>query len=444
MSTSPSLRERLLALPQEVRQAFLLSLPPAVLAEAQYDWPFWARPDQLEPPGAWRTWLMRSGRGAGKTRAGAEWVRAKAEGGIYQRLHLVGRTEADVRDTMVEGPSGLLTISPPQCRPRYRPRLRRLEWPNGALALLYSAEEPDRLRGPQCEAAWLDELASWTYAEAYHNLMFGLRLGVDPRCVVTSTPRPIKLIRELIARETTVQTQSSTYANRHNLAPAFLEQILSNYEGTRLGRQEIYGEILDDVPGALWTHARLDELRVVEPPELQRLVVAVDPAVTSGEESDETGIIVVGRSEDKQAYVLADLSGRYPAHVWARTVADAFRRYRADAVIAEVNQGGDLVKDMLRQTDASLRVKTVHATRGKYQRAEPVAGFYEQGRVHHVGTHPALEDQMCAFTTDMDRARDGSPDRVDALVWGLTELLVTYRGPQRAHVIDGFTGRRIT
>ena len=272
---------------------------------------------------------MRSGRGAGKTRAGAEWVRAKVEGGIYGRLHLVGRTEADVRDTMVEGPSGLLTISPPQLRPRYRPRLRRLEWPNGALALLYSAEEPDRLRGPQCEAAWLDELASWTYAEAYHNLMFGLRLGVDPRCVVTSTPRPTKLIRELIARATTVQTQSSTYANRHNLAPAFLEQILATYEGTRLGRQEIHGEILDDVPGALWTHARLDELRVVEAPELERLVVAVDPAVTCGEEADETGIIVVRPQRGSTGLRAGRPLGALPATtVWAQKVAEAYRRTR--------------------------------------------------------------------------------------------------------------------
>jgi phage terminase large subunit-like protein len=428
LNISASLRERLAAVPERERRAFLASLPAEVLAAAEHEWRFWARPDQLEPAGKWRTWLMRSGRGAGKTRAGAEWVRAKVEGGVYGRLHLVGRTDSDVRDTMVEGSSGLLAISPPHLRPRYRPRLRRLDWPNGAVARLYSAEEPDRLRGPQCEAAWLDELASWTYPAAYHNLMFGLRVGCDPRCVVTSTPRPTKLIRELVAREGTVQTQSSTYANRHNLAPAFLAEILTTYEGTRLGRQEIHGEILDDVPGALWQHARLDELRVTEAPrQLARVVVAVDPAVSSGEEADETGIIVCCRDSEKHAYVLADLSGRCSPIEWAEKVAGAYHRYEADAVVAEVNQGGALVTDMLRLVDDALNVIEVHATRGKYQRAEPVAGFYEQGRVHHVGCLPGLEDQMCSFTVDMDRAVQGSPDRVDALVWGLTELLVTHR-----------------
>jgi phage terminase large subunit-like protein len=425
---SASLRERLAALPAEVRRPFLNSLPLEVLAEARYDWPFWARPEQLEPPGAWRTWLMRSGRGAGKTRAGAEWVRSEVEAGIYGRLHLVGRADGDVRDTMVEGPSGLLAVSPPDWRPRYRPRLRRLDWPNGACAFLFSAEEPDRLRGPQCEAAWLDELASWTYPEAYHNLMFGLRLGRDPRCVITSTPRPTRLIRELVASPTTVQTVSSTYANRYNLAPAFLEEILATYEGTRLGRQEIHGEILTDVAGALWNHERLDELRVrTAPADLERVVVAVDPAVTSGEQADETGIIVVARDEAGHGYVLADLSGRLAPTEWAERVARAFRAHRADAIVAEVNQGGELVRDMLRVVAPALPVRSVHATRGKYQRAEPVAGFYEQGRVHHLGCLAALEDQMCVFTPDLDRKALGSPDRVDALVWGLTDLLITHR-----------------
>jgi phage terminase large subunit-like protein len=418
-----SLRERLALLSAERRAAFFAGLPVELLAQARYDWPFWARPDQLEPPGDWLTWLMRSGRGAGKTRAGAEWVRAKVEAGIYGRLHLVGRTDADVRETMVEGPSGLLKISPPGFRPEYRPRLRRLVWPNGTIALLYSAEEPDRLRGPQCEAAWLDELASFKYPEAYHNLMLGLRLGSDPRCVVTSTPRPTKLIRDLIAQKTTVQTQSSSYANRFNLAPAFIDQILQEYEGTRLGRQEIYGEILDDVPGALWQHARLDELRVrVAPKELKHVVVAVDPAVTSGEDADETGIIVLGSDEAGVIYVLADLSGRYPPMAWARTVRDAHERHQADLVVAEVNQGGNLVKDLMHVVDPALRVKMVHAVRGKYTRAEPMAGLYEQGRVHHVGCLAKLEDQMCSFTPDIDRRAMGSPDRVDALVWGLREL----------------------
>ena len=349
------------------------------------------------------------------------------EGGTCCRLHLVGRTDADVRETMVEGPSGLLTVSPPHFRPTYRSRLRRLEWPNGALALTYSAEEPDRLRGPQCEAAWCDELASWKYPEAYQNLRFGLRLGTDPRCVITSTPRPTRLLREIIAQSTTVETQSSTYANRVNLAPAFLDQIIADYDGTRLGRQEIYGEVLDDVPGALWHHERLDELRVRKAPDdLEQIVVAVDPAVSSTEEADETGIVVVGRNELGEAYVLADLSGHYAPLGWARLVGEAYRRHQANVVVAEVNQGGELVRDVLRQIDPALPVKMVHAKRGKYQRAEPAAALYEQGRVHHVGCHPVLEDQMCSFTSDIDR-RQGSPDRVDALVWGLSHLLVKHR-----------------
>jgi len=428
MSSEPSLAERLRALPEEARSEFLANLPLELAATARWEWRFWARPDQLEPPGAWRTWLMRSGRGAGKTRAGAEWVRSAVGSGRYGRLHLVGRTDGDVRGTMIEGPSGLLAISPPWCRPTYRPRLRRLTWPNGALALLFSAEEPDRLRGPQCEAAWCDELASWSYAESYHNLLFGLRLGSDPRCLVTSTPRPTALIRELVAKESTVQTVSSTYANRANLAPAFLEEILAAYEGTRLGRQEIYGEILEDVPGALWNHALLDELRLPSAPrDLERIVVAVDPAVGCGEEGDETGIVVVARDEAENGYVLADLSGRYPPSEWAKRVVDAYHAHQADAVVAEVNQGGELVRDMLRIVDPNLPVRKVHATRGKYQRAEPVAGLYEQRRVYHVGCHAALEDQMCVFTPDLDRKRLGSPDRVDALVWGLTHLLIKGR-----------------
>ena len=433
-ATHLSLRERLAMLPAEQREQFIASLPAEVLAAARYDWLFFARPDQLEPAGDWRFWLMRSGRGAGKTRAGAEWVRAAIEAGSYGRLHIVGRTDADVRETMVEGPSGLLTVSPPGLRPLYRPRLRRLEYPNGARVFLFSAEEPDRLRGPQCEAAWCDELASWRYPEAFDNLKLGLRLGSDPRCVITSTPRPTKLMRELIADPTTVQTKASTYANRHNLAPAFLAQILAAYEGTRLGRQEIEGELLEDVPGALWSHTILDELRVkVAPTDLQRIVVAVDPAVSSGEDADETGIVIIGANEEKHLYVLADLSGHYAPTAWAHRVAEVFHRHHANLVVAEANQGGDLVRDMLRHTDARLPVRLVHAARGKYARAEPMAALYEQRRVHHVGCHPTLEDQMCAFVPDLDRRLVGSPDRVDALVWGLWAL--SGRGRQLPPVV---------
>lgn len=423
--------DRLAMLPPRALERLLKELPDDLAAQALYTWELWARPDQLEPPGSWRVWLMRSGRGAGKTRAGAEWVRAKAEAGVYGRFNLVGRTAADVRDTMIEGPSGLLSVCHPSQRPSYQPGRRRLAWPNGAVALTFSADEPDTLRGPQCEAAWCEELASWRYPGAWDNLLMGLRLGADPRCVVTSTPRPTKLIKELIANPTTVQTVSSTYANRANLAPGFFADIVSAYEGTRLGRQEIYGEVLEDVPGALWTHELLDQLRTSGQQPWRRVIVGVDPAVTSGENADETGIIVCALGEDGQGYVLDDRSGRYPADRWGSIVVDLYHEYEADRVIAEANQGGDLVKFLLRTVDPAVPVRTVHASRGKYVRAEPVAALYSQGRVHHLGTFATLEDQMCAFVPDIDRKTQGSPDRVDALVWALTELLVKRR-PQAA------------
>jgi phage terminase large subunit-like protein len=421
----PSLIDRLAALPEQERRTALAELPAALRAQALYAWELWARPDQLEPPGAWSVWLLRSGRGAGKTRTGAEWVRRHIEAGDYRRIALVGRTWADVRDVMVEGESGLLAVSPPWFYPDYQPSRRLLLWPNGAIAKLYSAEEPDLLRGPQHDGAWCDELASWRLAETWDNLMMGLRLGTEPRCVVTTTPRPTKLIRSLIAKQSTAQTRASTYANRANLAAAFLDDIISSYEGTRLGRQEIYGEVLEDVPGALWSHAGIDGLRVgAAPPHLLRVVVAVDPAVSSGEDSDETGICVVALGEDKQGYVLADRSGRHAPHRWGKLVIELFHDYKADRVVAEGNNGGDLVKALLRSIDSSVPVRMVHASRGKFVRAEPISSLYEQGRVHHVGTFNELEDQMASFVPDLDRATQGSPDRVDALVWGLSEVML--------------------
>lgn len=420
--------DEIASLPAEERMALLAALPVGLQAQALFCWPLWARGDQLAPPGSWRVWLLRSGRGAGKTRAGAEWVRAGVESGRYGRIHLVGRTDADVRDTMVEGPSGILAICPPATRPRYRSRLRRLEWANGARAFLFSAEEPDRLRGPQCDAAWCDELAAWRYPEAFDMLLMGLRLGADPRCVITTTPRPTKLVRTLIADRATVVTVASTFDNRANLAAAFFGGVIDRYGGTRFERQEIYGEVLEDVPGALWNSDRLEELRVrAAPAEFPAVVVAVDPAVTSGEEADETGIVVVARGGDGHGYVLADRSGRYAPLEWATTVAELFEQHHADHVIAEVNQGGDLVTATLRAVARDLPVRTVRATRGKYVRAEPVAALYEQGKVHHVGCFPVLEDQMCAFTPDMDRNVQGSPDRADALVYGLTDVLIRRR-----------------
>ena len=400
------------------------------LEELRYGWDgVRARKEQIAPPGDWRTWLLLAGRGFGKTRTGAEWVRSQVWNHGRRRVALVAPTAADARDVIVEGESGLLNIGAPKERPYYEPSKRRLTWPNGAIATTYSADEPERLRGPQHDAAYCDEVASWRYPEAYDMLLFGLRLGDDPRVVVTTTPKPVKIVRELVADPTTVVTCGSTYENRANLAPAFLAQIIKKYEGTRLGRQEIEAEILDDVPRALWTRELLEELRWPagkRVPDLSRVVVAVDPAVTSGEEADETGIIVAGRDYDGRGYVFDDRSGRYAPIEWAREAIMLYRKYDADRVVAEVNNGGDLVEATLRMVDENVSFNAVRATRGKVIRAEPVAALYEQRRIFHVGSFPTLEDQMVSFTTDFDRQAAGySPDRVDSLVWGMHELLVT-------------------
>jgi predicted phage terminase large subunit-like protein len=409
------------SLPAEQRRALLDGFTAEELVALEHDWRVWGRPEQQAPEGDWRVWLLLAGRGFGKTRTGAEWVRAEVEAGRRGRLALVAPTAADARDVMVEGESGVLAVSPPGFRPLYEPSKRRLTWPNGAQATTYSADEPDRLRGPQHDGAWCDELAAWRYPEAWDMLQFGLRLGRDPRAVVTTTPKPVRLVRELVAAPTTVVTKGSTYANLGNLAPAFLDQIVRKYEGTRLGRQELDAEILDDVPGALWTRTLLDGLRVREHPDLVRVVVAIDPAVTSGEKADETGIVVAGKGVDGQGYVLADASCRLSPDGWARRAVEAYRRHQADRIVAEVNNGGEMVELTIRTVDPHISYAAVHASRGKRTRAEPVAALYEQGKVHHAGGFPDLEDQMCTYTPD---AYDGSPDRVDALVWALTDLML--------------------
>lgn len=423
----------LASLPEPEREAALDDLTEEEAKALLYDWKFWARPKQLAPEGNWRTWLILAGRGWGKTRTGAEWVRGLVESGKAKRIALVAPTAADARDVMVEGESGILAIAPPWNRPVYEPSKRRLTWPNGAIATTYSADEPDRLRGPQHDAAWADELAAWRYPDAWDMLMFGLRLGKDPRVIVTTTPKPVKVIRDLVEDPTTVVTRGSTYENIANLAPAFVEQIIAKYEGTRLGRQELYAEILDDVPGALWSRAVIDGLRVKEALELRRIVVAIDPAVTSEEGSDETGIIVAGVGYDGHGYVLKDLACRASPNDWARRAVEAYYRYEADAIIGEVNNGGDLVETVIRTVDRNVPFKAVRASRGKAVRAEPVAALYEQGRVHHVGTFDVLEDQLCAITPDGYQGA-GSPDRADALVWALTELML-------APVAEIFIGR---
>ncbi|EDP66816.1 hypothetical protein BAL199_17183 [alpha proteobacterium BAL199] len=386
-----------------------------------HDWPFWARPKQLPPAGDWRVWLILAGRGFGKTRTGAEWVRGLAESGRARRIALVAETAADARDVMIEGESGLLACCAPWGRPKYEPSKRRVTWPNGAIATSFSADDPDQLRGPQFDAAWADEIAKWRYEAAWDNLMLGLRLGADPRCVATTTPKPRAWLARLMADPGTVVTRGATRENAGNLAPGFLDQILARYAGTRLGRQEIDGEFLTEIPGALWTRTLIEGARALPGavPGLARIIVAVDPAVTSGSDSDETGIVVAGVDGEGRFWVLEDLSGRMSPDLWARRSADAYRRHHADAVVCEVNQGGDLVVATLRTVDGSLPVRAVRATRGKRLRAEPVAALYEQGRVRHAGPFPELEDQMAGFT---GASGDASPDRLDALVWALTDL----------------------
>jgi phage terminase large subunit-like protein len=418
-------------LPKPQRDRVIRNLRPDHLFVLNDNWfvdPQGARGSQRPPPGAWRVWLLLAGRGFGKTRTGAEFVRAAIALGMARRVALVAPTAGDARSIMVEGESGLLSIGPAEQRPDYEPSLRRLTWRNGAIATTYSADEPNRLRGPQHDLAWCDELAAWRYPGAWDMLMFGLRLGDDPRVVVTTTPRPIKLLRDLLADPNVAVTRGRTADNRANLAPAFLEQVVKQYEGTRLGRQELDAELLDDIPGALWQRGVIEAARLHGTPELARIVVAIDPAAASNAGADETGIIVAGRDAGGHGYVLADASGRYPPAGWARTALSAYAAHRADRIVAEVNNGGEMVKATLRTVDPNVAFSAVRAARGKAARAEPIAALYEQGRVHHIGAFPRLEDQMCAFTSDFDSAAAGySPDRVDALVWALTELLVQPR-----------------
>jgi phage terminase large subunit-like protein len=376
------------------------------------------RPSQVPPAGDWRVWLILAGRGWGKTRTINEWAITQAQPGT--RGAIVAATAADARDIMIEGESGLLNLS--HDRPFYEPSKRRLTWPNGAMATAFSADEPDRLRGPQFHWAICDELAAWRFGEqAWAMLMLGLRLGNDPRCAVATTPRPIEMIRKLVASPTTHVTRGNTYENRANLAEAFFSQIIGQYEGTRLGRQEINAEILEDVPGALWNRAMLDNLRVTQAPQLTRVVVAVDPEATATETSAETGIIVAGLGVDKHGYILDDRTLRGAPAAWASQAVAAYHSRRADRIVYETNQGGDMVAHTLQTVETNIPLKGVHASKGKQARAEPIAALYEQGKVHHVGMFKDLEDQLCEWTPNNGQA---SPDRLDALVWALTELMI--------------------
>lgn len=404
------------------RRALLTNLTDEEAAALIYDWPKWARPAQLLPSGGWDGWLILAGRGWGKTRCGAETIRAEIEAKRARRIALVAETAADGRNVIVEGESGILATSPPWSRPLYEPSKRRLTWSCGAMATLYDACEPDQLRGPQHDLILFDELAKYRYAEAvFDNAMFGLRLGRHPRWIATTTPRPIALIRKLLAAKMVMVTRGKTDENLSNLSPSYQHNVIARYRGTRLGRQELDGEVLDDVPGALWSRRLLDEHRVAKAPSCARIVIGVDPAVSGGEGANETGIIVCGMAVDGNAYVMGDWSLAGSPDAWARKVIAAYRLHNADLIVAEANQGGDMVRQVLNAVLPDVPVKLVRATRGKYVRAEPVSALYEQGRVRHAGVLPDLEDQMTSFTSV--RAGDGrSPDRVDALVWALTEL----------------------
>jgi phage terminase large subunit-like protein len=399
-------------------------MPRQEALRALYEWSLWARDNQLPDMAAnWRVCLMLGGRGAGKTRAGAEWVRRLAETGQAKRISLVGATAADVRSVMVEGDSGLLSVCPPWNRPMFEPSKMRLTWKNGVTASLFSADEPARLRGPQADAAWCDELAFWRYPEAWDNLMLGLRLGDDPRCLITTTPRATKLMRALIESDSTNVLRSTTFDNTAHLAREFINDIRARYGGTRIGRQELYAELLADTDGALWTRETIEGFRAKTAPALRRIVVAVDPAASSGKGANETGIIVAGLGADGCGYVLKDASLRGSPAQWATRAAQCYQEFKADRIIAEANQGGEMVRHTIATVKANLPMTLVHATRGKLTRAEPVAALYEQGKVSHVGAFPQLEDQMCSWTPDED-----SPDRMDALVWALTELMVGQKG----------------
>lgn len=402
------------------RERSLSAAEAEVLKEYTSRWTFLAHPGQIPPDNSsWFCYLMRSGRGGGKTRAGAEWILKRVRQG-YKHIALIGQTSADVRDTMVElGPSSIMKIARPEEMPVYLPSKRRLIFPNGATATTFSGDEPDQLRGPAHDTVWIDELAKFQYPEeTWDNMEMGLRLGDNPQVFCTTTPRPVPIIKRLVKDPTTIDIRFSTSQNAENLSPLFLKRIHERYAGTRLGRQELEGEILDDNPDALWSREIIENLRIRESPQLIRVVVGMDPAVTGNEKSDETGIIAGGLAANGHGYILQDASLRASPAEWARAGVRCLHENRADRIVGEVNNGGDLIEVNIRTVDRNVPFTAVHASRGKAIRAEPVAALYEQGRIHHVGTFPELEDQLCDWSPGSGK----SPDRMDALVWCIWEL----------------------
>ena len=378
-------------------------------------------PLQIEPYGNWLVWLLLAGRGSGKTAAGSHFVIERARRNPNARIALVGRTVDDVRDTMIKGDSGILRCSPPWFRPEYIPSIRLLKWPNGAIASTYSADKPDQLAGPQFTDAWCDEVALWRYSAAWDQLMFGLRLGVHPQVIATTTPRATKWLRDLVKDPSVAITRGTTYDNAANLAPSFLREIRKKYEGTRLGRQELHAELLDDVEGALWSMGQLDALTLNpldDLPEMQRIVVSVDPSESDNEGSAEAGIVVCGMDADGLGYALKDRSGKMLPTQWARRAVAEFYRWNADEIVVEMNAGGEMVKTTIASIDKDVPVRGVYASKSKKARAEPVSALYEQKKIRHVHGLVKLQSQM----TEWDPAQGKSPDRIDALVHGMTRL----------------------
>lgn len=421
MNTVSAIERLRASMPPASLEAELKKLSVAELEALAYDWKQWARPEQLAPPGDWTTWLILAGRGFGKTRTGAEQVYAFRRQG-FKRINLIGPTADDVRDAMIEGESGILSVGFPHERPKYRSSIRQLEWPDGSISLLFSAEEPDRLRNKQSEKIWADEVAAWRYdQDAWDQAMFGLRLGGHPQVIATTTPRPTKFIKALMADPTTHVTRGTSYDNRSNLAPGFFARIIKKYENTRLGRQELNAEVLKDNPGALWKMTDIDDTRIDQRREYVRIVVAIDPAASSNPDSDETGIVVAGQcAHDHEHFdVLEDASGIYTPDQWAARSVELYHQWEADRIIGEGNNGGEMIESVIRHKDANVSYSMVWASRGKQVRAEPISALYEQHRVHHVGIFPKMEDEL----TDWDpKAGMPSPNRLDADVWALTEL----------------------
>jgi len=449
--TANELRE----LPNDQVQQALSQLSPQQLEHLQHDWNFWARPEQIEPEGNWNTWFINAGRGFGKTRAGVEWVREQVKKG-HKRVAAIAATNSDIERVMVKGESGFLNTcwkgdktykGKEMGLPEWSPTKRSLTWSNGAKVEFYSAEEPERLRGPQFSAAWCDELAAWNKdIDTWDMLQFCLRLGKHPKVCVTTTPKPTKLVRKITKDPTTYITTGSTFDNAANLADTYLKAVKDQYEGTRLGRQELYAEIMEEAEGALWSTDMLDACQIPqsELPPLNRIVVSIDPAVTANKESDMTGIVVAGVDVNGKGYALGDHTDRLSPQGWASKAIELYHHYQADRIVAERNQGGDMVRRTIEVEDETVPIKLVHASRGKFARAEPISALYERGMVHHVrDTEASLKELETQMTTWEPLGSIGSPDRLDALVWALTDLMLgSHQKPQLKLVYSDAKGLR--